>query len=53
MRNIIKYQNTSPVRIVEKQGIAYKVVDMGGYTVELRVKPQAEIQRDSLLFRSK
>ena len=53
MTKIHKFQNNIAPTFVEKQGIVYKVVDMGGYKVEIRVKPEAEVKRDNLLFNSK
>ena len=53
MTKIHKFQNNITPTFVEKQGIVYKVVDMGGYKVEIRVKPEAEVKRDNLLFHSK
>ena len=49
MIKAFKYQNTPPT-IVEKSGISYKIVDMGGYKMEIRIKDSKEIERDTALF---
>jgi len=52
MTKIHKFQNTIDPVYVEKQGIKYKVVDLGGHKMEIRVKGADELTRDSRLFRS-
>ena len=51
MRNVHRFHNTAKTEFVEKRGVTYKVVDMGGYKVNLRVKSDDEIKRDKELFK--
>ena len=51
MRNVHRFHNTAKPEFVEKAGVTYKVVDMGGYKVNLRVKSDDEIKRDKELFK--
>jgi hypothetical protein len=51
MRKLHRYLNTAKPEFVEKRGVTYKVVDMGGYKVTLRVKSDTEIKRDKELFK--
>ena len=51
MRKLHRYLNTAKPEFVEKRGVTYKVVDMGGYKVNLRVKDELEIKRDKELFK--
>ena len=51
MRNAHRFHNTAKPEFVEKRGVTYKVVDMGGYKVNLRVKDELEIKRDKELFK--
>ena len=51
MRNVHRFHNTAKPEFVEKRGVTYKVVDMGGYKVTLRVKSDTEIKRDKELFK--
>ena len=51
MRNVHRFHNTAKAEFVEKAGVTYKVVDMGGYKVNLRVKDELEIKKDKELFK--
>ena len=50
MRKIHRFVNSKPVIITEK-GIKYKVVDLGGHKMKIRIKSDEEIARDSKLFK--
>jgi len=50
MRNVHKFINKEPVIVVEK-GIEYKVVDLGGYKMKIRIKSDKEMAKDSKLFK--
>lgn len=52
MTKIHKFQNTIDPVYIEKQGVKYKVVDLGGHKMEIRVKDAVEVSRDSKLFKS-
>ena len=52
MRNIHRYEpkNNDEVLVV-KNGVTYKVLDLGGSKIEVRVKSSKEIARDSKEFK--
>ena len=52
MTKIHKFQNTIDPVYIEKQGVKYKVVDLGGHKMEIRVKDAVEVSRDLKLFKS-
>jgi len=49
-RTVKRFVNSKPVFITEK-GIQYKVVDLGGHKMKIRVKSDKEMARDSKLFK--
>ena len=53
MRKVIKFQNNKKPVIVTKQGVQYKRMDLGGYTIDVRVKSADELKGDVELFRKK
>ena len=53
MRKVIKFQNNKKPVIVTKQGVQYKRMDLGGYTIDVRVKYAEEMSGDIKLFRKK
>tara|TARA_B100000900_G_scaffold326991_1_gene287049 strand:+ start:80 stop:292 length:213 start_codon:yes stop_codon:yes gene_type:complete len=53
MRKVIKFQNSKKPVIVTKQGIQYKRMDLGGYTIDVRIKSAEEMKGDVELFRKK
>ena len=53
MRKIVRFQNTKKPVIVTKNGVQYKRMDLGGYTIDVRVKSADELKGDINLFRKK
>jgi hypothetical protein len=51
MRNIVRYKNTAKTKYVEKGGVTYKVVDLGGHKIMIRVREDKEAKRDKELFK--
>jgi hypothetical protein len=51
MRKIVKFKNTTKTEYVEKGGVKYKVVDLGGMKMLIRVKADKEVKKDSELFK--
>jgi hypothetical protein len=52
MRKVVKYKNTDkPVYETKGDGITYKIVDVGGTKIKIRVKEDKEIKKDSALFK--
>ena len=51
MRKIVKFKNTTKTEYVEKGGVKYKVVDLGGMKMMVRVRDDKEIKRDAELFK--
>jgi hypothetical protein len=51
MRKIVKFKNTAKTEYVEKGGVKYKVVDLGGMKMLIRVKADKEVKKDSELFK--
>ena len=52
MRKVVKYKNTDkPVFKTESDGVTYKIVDIGGTKIKIRVKEDKEVKKDSELFK--
>tara|TARA_Y100000034_G_C6836173_1_gene377893 strand:- start:21 stop:194 length:174 start_codon:yes stop_codon:yes gene_type:complete len=51
MRKVHRFKNTAKPEFVEKGGVTYKVVDLGGTKMNIRVKDDKEIKRDEALFK--
>ena len=51
MRKVHRFKNTAKTEFVEKGGVTYKVVDLGGTKMKIRVKDDKEIKKDSELFK--
>ena len=51
MRKVVKFKNTAKPEFVEKGGVTYKVVDLGGTKMKIRVKDDKEIKKDAALFK--
>jgi len=51
MRKVVKYKNTAETEYVVKGGVTYKVVDLGGTKMNIRVKEDKEIKKDVALFK--
>ena len=51
MRKVVKYKNTAETEYVVKSGITYKVVDLGGTKMNIRVKEDKEVKKDTELFK--
>ena len=49
----VRFQNSKKPVIVTKQGVQYKRMDLGGYTIDVRVKSADEMKGDVELFRKK
>ena len=50
-RKVKRYKNTTKTEYVEKGGVTYKVVDLGGMKMMIRVKADKEVKKDSELFK--
>ena len=46
MRNITKFKPVNKEVLVVKGGVTYKVLDLGGSKIEVRVKSPKEIAKD-------
>ena len=53
MRKVVRFQNNKKPVIVTKNGVQYKRMDLGGYTIDVRVKSAEEMSGDIKLFRKK
>ena len=53
MRKVVRFQNNKKPVIVTKNGVQYKRMDLGGYTIDVRVKSAEEMKGDINLFRKK
>ena len=51
MRNIVRFKNTAKTEFVEKGGVTYKIVDLGGHKMKIRVRDEKEIKRDKKKFK--
>ena len=51
MRKVVKYKNTAETEYVVKGGVTYKVVDLGGTKMNIRVKEDKEVKKDTELFK--
>ena len=51
MRKVKKYKNTDKPVFKTIDGVTYKVVDVGGMKMKIRVKEAKEIKKDSALFK--
>jgi hypothetical protein len=51
MRKVYRFKNTAEPEFVEKGGVTYKVIDLGGTKMNIRVKEDKEIKKDSKLFK--
>ena len=51
MRKVQKYKNTDKPVFETKDGVTYKIVDVGGMKMKIRVKEDKEIMKDSALFK--
>ena len=51
MRKAVRFKNTTKPEFVTERGVTYKVVDLGGHKMEIRVKDDKEIKKDSELFK--
>jgi hypothetical protein len=51
MRKIHRFKNTAETEYVEKGGVTYKVIDLGGTKMNIRVKEDKEVKRDLKLFK--
>ena len=50
MRKVQKYKNTDKPVFETKNGVTYKIVEIGGMKMEIRVKEDKEVKRDTELF---
>ena len=46
MRKVVRFQNNKKPVIVTKNGVQYKRMDLGGYTIDVRVKSSEELIKD-------
>ena len=46
MRKIVRFKNSKKPVIITKQGVKYKRMDLGGYTIDVRVKSSEELNGD-------
>ena len=51
MRKLHRFHNTAKPEFVEKGGVMYKVMDLGGTKMMVRVREDKEIKRDKELFK--
>ena len=51
MRKVKKYKNTDKPVFKTIDGVTYKVVDVGGMKMKIRVKEDREIKKDTELFK--
>ena len=50
MTKINKFKNNSNDKFVTKNGVKYRVLDLGGSTIEIRVKSDKELAKDYKAF---
>ena len=50
MIKINKFKNNSNDKFVTKNGVKYRVLDLGGSTIEIRVKSDKELAKDKKAF---
>ena len=50
MRKVIKFVNKKKPVIITKNGVNYKRVDLGGHTMDIRIKSEKEFKSDVKLF---
>ena len=46
MRKVIKFVNKKKPVIITKNGVNYKRVDLGGHTMDIRIKSEKEFKND-------
>jgi hypothetical protein len=51
MRKAVRFKNTTKPEFVTEGGVTYKVIDVGGHKMKIRVKEAKEIKRDEALFK--
>ena len=51
MTKINKFKNNSNDKFVTKNGVKYRVLDLGGSTIEIRVKSDKELAKDYKAFK--
>ncbi len=51
MRKAYRFKNTTKPEFVTERGVTYKVVDLGGHKMKIRVKADKEVKKDSELFK--
>ena len=51
MIKINKYKSVNKEVLVVRSGVTYKVLDLGGSKIEVRVKSPKELARDSKSFK--
>ena len=51
MRKINKYKSVNKEVLVVRSGVTYRVLDLGGSKIEVRVKSPKELARDSKSFK--
>ncbi len=50
-RKVHRFKNTTKTEYVEKGGVTYKIVDLGGHKMKIRVKADKEVKQDKELFK--
>tara|TARA_B100000287_G_C20345615_1_gene667628 strand:- start:2 stop:169 length:168 start_codon:yes stop_codon:yes gene_type:complete len=50
MRKVIRFVNKKKPVIITKNGVQYKRVDLGGHTMDIRIKSESEWKDDVKLF---
>jgi hypothetical protein len=50
-RKVHRFKNTTKTEYVEKGGVRYKIVDLGGHKMKIRVRADKEIKQDKELFK--
>ena len=50
-RKVHRFKNTTKTEYVEKGGVTYKIVDLGGHKMKIRVKEDKEVKKDAELFK--
>ena len=50
MRKVIRFVNKKKDVIITKNGVQYKRVDLGGHTMDIRIKSEKEFKNDVKLF---
>ena len=50
MRKVIRFVNKKKPVIITKNGVQYKRVDLGGHTMDIRIKSEKEWKSDVKLF---